>query len=123
MMRLRAVRALLVGEVAGLRVSGVEGEAGEERWVEQAAREREALVKARRRAALVAALDGAALLVLFLLRERGRTFLPVGPTEETVFTFGVIAIAVHLGFRLAQLLLYREVARVYEELAEREEPG
>lgn len=121
MIRLRAVRSLLVGDVAGLRVVDATGEAGEARWAEQAARERRALEKARRRAALVATLDAAALLVLFVLRERSTTFLPVGPTEETVFTVGVIAIAAHLGFRLAQMFLYRNVARIYEELTEREE--
>lgn len=120
MMRLRAVRSLLVGEVASLRVQGRPEGADDEAWAELAEQERDSLAKAKRRALLVVALDAAALAVLFLLRDRSDVWLPTGPTEETVFTLGVVVVAVHLGFRLAQLLLYRDVERVYEELAERE---
>jgi hypothetical protein len=131
MLRLRAVRSLLIGEVACLRVVGPEPTAEEEAkagsedlsaaWAAQEAREREALSRARRRAVLVVCLDAAALLVLFLFRERGQTFLPTGPQEETIFTLGVIVIAVHLGFRLGQYFTYRNVERVVDELGERAE--
>ncbi|HEX2253940.1 MAG TPA: hypothetical protein VHQ65_11790 [Thermoanaerobaculia bacterium] len=116
MLRLRAVRALLVDDVAGLRVVRGE-EIGPD---EELAREREALERARRRALLMAALDLVAIAVLFVLREPGRVFLFLGRGEETVFTLGVLAIAVHLGFRLAQYQSYRDLARLYEELVERE---
>jgi len=118
---------LLIGEVACLRVPEVaaaEG-AGEEdltqAWAAQTAREREALARARRRSVLVVCLDAAALLVLFLFRDRGQVFLATGPSEETIFTLGVIVIAVHLGFRLGQYFTYRNVDRVCEELTQREE--
>jgi hypothetical protein len=131
MLRIRAVKSLLIGEVASLRVPEMAAAAGEgeEKGAEEAlraahtaqeAREREVLARARRRAVLVVCLDAAALLVLFLFRDRGRTFLPTGPQEETVFTLGVILIAVHLGFRLGQYFTYRNVGRVVDELDERE---
>jgi hypothetical protein len=120
MMRLRAVRALLVGDVASLRVARVEG-SGEAAWKEQAAREREALEKARRRALLIVGLDAVALAVLFLLRDRGAPFLALGRGEEGAFTLGVLLVAVHLGYRLAQLRQLRTVERLYGELMEREE--
>ena len=122
MMRLRAVRALLVGEVAALRVVAAEEEAGgPEAWAEQAARERAVLHAARRRALLVVCLDGAAIAVLFLLRDRGGAFLALGRGEEGAFTLGVLLVAVHLGFRLAQYLHLRTVERLHGELAAREE--
>lgn len=120
MMRLKAVRGLLVGEVASLRVAAVESaEEGFDADSEQVAREREALAKARRRALLVAVLDGAALAVLFYFRDAGRAFLST-EGEEVVFTLGVLVVAVHLGFRLAQFLQLRTVERLYEELLGRE---
>lgn len=120
MMRLKAVRGLLVGEVASLRVAAVESaEEGFDAASEQVAREREALAKARRRALLVAVLDGVALAVLFAFRDAGRAFLST-EGEELVFTLGVLVVAVHLGFRLAQFLQLRTVERLYEELLGRE---
>jgi hypothetical protein len=117
---------LLIGEVACLRVPEMAPAEGTEEdltqaWAAQAAREREALAKARRRSVLVVCLDAAALFVLFLFRDRGQVFLPTGPSEETIFTLGVLVIAVHLGFRLGQYFTYRNVDRVVEELAQREE--
>lgn len=128
---------MLIGEVACLRVAGAEPEVGSETmeggeevpapeglaaaWAAQEDREREALGRARRRAVLVVCLDAAALLVLFLFRDRGEVFLPTGPQEGTIFTLGVILIAVHLGFRLGQYFTYRNVERVVDELAERAE--
>ena len=119
-MRLKAVRGLLVGEVASLRVAAVESaEEGVDIDAEQVARERGALAKARRRALLVALLDATALAVLFVFRDAGRAFLSI-EGEEAVFTLGVLIVAVHLGFRLAQYIQLRSVERLYVELLERE---
>lgn len=130
MLRIRAVREMLIDEVASVRV--VRPGRGEEGAGEAAAgagiagadtaveREREALAGARRRAVLMIAFDAAAIAVLFALRDPAAPFLPLGPQVETVFTLGVLAVAVHLGLRLGQYLTYRNVARVWEELLERE---
>lgn len=119
MMRLRAVRSLLV-DAASLRVAEVEG-GDQEAWRERAAREEEAIHKARRRALLVVWLDAVALAVLFVLRGEADAFLALGQGEEGVFTLGVLLVAVHLGFRLAQYLQLRQVDHLYRELMEREE--
>jgi len=132
MLRIRAVREMLVDDVASLRVVRPEG-GGEDRAegagpqadetdaaVAAVEREREALERARRRAVLMIAFDAAAIAVLFALRDPAAPFLPLGPQVETVFTLGVLAVAVHLGLRLGQYLTYRNVARVWEELLERE---
>lgn len=130
MLRPRAVRELLL-EAAGVRlvapVAAVEEEASGGRGVPEGAaaeaarlREREALDRAHRRGVLVAALDAAAIVVLLLLRE-GDRFLVLGRTEEAIFSLGVLVVAVHLGFRLSQVLTLATVRRLHEELAEREE--
>jgi len=135
MLRIRAVREMLVDDVASLRVvrpaedaegaggarpepAGDAGDAGAAGT--EAEREREALAGARRRALLMMALDAAAIAVLFALRDPAVPFLALGPRIETVFTLGVLAVAVHLGLRLGQYLTYRNVTRVWEELLERE---
>jgi len=76
----------------------------------------EALHQAERRAKLVIALDWLALVVLFVFRDTATPFLPFDGTIETVFTLGVLAVAVHSGFRLGQLEKYRAVSRVHEEI-------
>jgi hypothetical protein len=107
------VRALLV-EVAGVRLpAGATAE-------EETSHEREALDRARRRALVVAVLDAAAIALLVLLRQSDR-FLVLGRNEETLFTLGVLVVAVHLGFRLAQGMTIGTVRRLHEELVEREE--
>ena len=111
MLRARAVRAILF-DLAGLRIEAADDETEAERL----AGEGENLERAIRRAGLVAALDAGAIVVLFALRDRHSSFLPVGASEETVLTLGVLAIAVHMGFRLAQWMLYRSVRRALEEL-------
>jgi hypothetical protein len=126
------VRELLI-EAAGVRLAPApvveeegEGEAevagdAAERAAEAARRrEREALDRAHRRGVLVAALDAAAIVVLLLLRE-GDRFLVLARTEEAIFSLGVLVVAVHLGFRLAQVLTVATVRRLHQELAEREE--
>ncbi len=123
MLRKRAIRSLLVERVAGLRPSETEAEAPAtdeeapaEAAVEETAAEVEALRKAERRALLVVGLDWIALAVLFVLRDRGAAFLPMDGTVETVFTFGVLVVAIHSGFRLGQLEKYRAVSRAYDDL-------
>lgn len=120
------MRELLV-EAAGVRVvapavgeeeaaSSEPGSAAEAARV----REREALDGARRRALLVAVLDGLAIAALLLLRQ-GDRFLVLSRNEETLFTLGVLVVAVHLGYRLAQAATVATVRRLHGELAEREE--
>lgn len=131
MLRKRAIRSLLVEEVAGLRAATpATGEAGEEseaplpplpptETVEEAhRRQHEALERAERRALFAVGFDWLALAALFLLREPATPFLPAGPTVETVFTLGVVAVAVHSGFRLGQLEKYRAVRRAWDGLAD-----
>lgn len=125
------MRELLV-EAAGVRLAapaveeGEEGVAGVEagdaaqdaaeaaRW-----REREALDRAHRRGVVVAALDAAAIVVLLLLRENDR-FLVLGRTGEAIFSLGVLVVAVHFGYRLAQVMTIGTVRRLHAELTERE---
>jgi hypothetical protein len=115
MMRLRAVRTLLVRDVAHLRpVEGPDAEAS-------AAIEREALARARRRALTMAVVAAAALVALFVFRQPGREFLPFERGEESLFTLGVVFIAAFLGFRLAGYLQLQTFERVYDELAARDE--
>jgi hypothetical protein len=64
-------------------------------------------------------LDWLALLVLFALRTPGQAWLPFGPTEESIFTLGILILAVHSGFRLGQLEKLRAVRRTLNDLEER----
>ena len=83
--------------------------------------ETELLEKARRRSRLVVAVDCLAILILFLFRDPARPFLPVNQTVETVFTFGVLAVAAHAGFRWAQLERLRAVQRLCDDLRDRQD--
>jgi len=133
MLRKRAIRALLVEEVAGLRLAASGDEGSEDEGVSPAAAsaegaewaasvertrevEHEALERAERKALLMVGLDWLALVALFLLRDTAAPFLPVGATIETVFTLGVVAVAIHSGFRLGQLEKYRAVRRAWDDL-------
>lgn len=141
MLRKRAIRSLLVEEVAGLRPTvpppadaSSEDEAaggpppggtssdpgaltgGDEQDLAELEAQLEVLHQATRRAKLVIALDWVALAVLFLFRDTAAPFLPFNGTIETVFTLGVLAVAVHSGFRLGQLEKYRAVLRAHEEV-------
>lgn len=125
MLRQRAIRSLLVEEIAGLRLPRSEDERGEaseasagESEALEAEIEREALEKAERRALFAVGVDWLALVVLFLFRDPATPFLPVGPTIETVFTLGVVAVAVHSGFRLGQLEKIRAARRAWEKMLE-----
>lgn len=149
-LRKRAIRSLLVEQVAGLHPSTSQPQdetssedetaggdspggassdrspapetAGDRlpldlRDQEELAAQLEALQQAERRAKLVVALDWLALAVLFVFRDTAAPFLPFDGTIETVFTLGVLAVAVHSGFRLGQLEKYRAVLRVHEEIS------
>jgi hypothetical protein len=114
MWRESAIRSLLLEEICGL--PRIEPSPSDDRDDSESGL---MLHKARLRAALVIAVDWAALLVLFVLRTPDRPWLPIGPTEESVFTFGILALAVHSGFRLGQLEKLRSVGRLLEDLKER----
>lgn len=123
MLRKRAIRSLLVEEVAGLRLPGSaeSGEPGDPpSEIDPAELEvrdqREALERAEKKALFAAVLDWIALVVLFVLRDTSTAFLPAGPTIDTAFTLGVVAVAVHSGFRLGQREKYRAARRAWEEL-------
>lgn len=126
MLRKRAIRSLLVEEVAGLRTATPTATAEREAGAEPAeppdtfdrALEQEALERAERRSLFAVGLDWLALVGLFLLRDPAAPFLPAGPTVDTVFTLGVVAVAVHSGFRLGQLEKYRAVRRAWDDLTD-----
>jgi hypothetical protein len=116
MLRARAVRAMLVEEVGGLRRPRAEGESAEEAvgW------EREALARAARRALVFVLVDLVAVVVLFAFREPARAFLNPGASEEGIFTLGVLVVVAHAGYRFAQYRHLRTVCRLHDELAARE---
>ena len=118
MWRTRAVVSMLVEDIAGLGPLGPEDREGED---SPAHPESEALSRAMRRATLVVAVDCLAILILFLFRDQTRPFLAANQTVETVFTFGVLAVAAHAGFRWAQLERFRTVQRLCDDLRERQE--
>lgn len=110
MWRTRAVLSLLHEEIAGLPRE--EDETHDSRAA--------AIRRACRRALMVVGLDWAAILTLTLLGERAVPTMTLGPTEDTVFTLALLAVAAHSGFRLAQLQMLRAVARAQEHLAARD---
>ena len=110
MWRTRAVLSLLYEEIAGLPHDEVDE--AEERG--------EAMRRARRRAGTVVVLDWAAIVILVVLGERTPALLTFGPTQQTVFSLAILAVAVHSGFRLGQLEKLRSVARAGERLAGRD---
>lgn len=114
MWRTRAIVSTLIEDVAALRHQ-TPGSDPEPSGLEL-------LDRAKKRARLVVALDWIALAVLFVFRDPGRAFLPAGPSVEAVFTLGVLAVAVHSGFRLGQLEKLAAVERACRELLERD-PG
>lgn len=103
MWRTRAVRSLLIEDIAGLR-SAADPDVDPSPELD----------RARRRGQAIVALEWSALALLFVLREAGREFLPLGPSIDAVFTLGVLAVAIHSGFRLGQLEKYRaEIGRAH----------
>jgi hypothetical protein len=107
MLRIQAVRSLLIHTVAG--VTSPDTDPGLDVGVLQAA---------RRRAGAVAALDWAAILILFLWRTGGSGFLPTGASPEGLFSLGLLAVAAHAGFRIGQREKYGAVLRALEGLPE-----
>ena len=127
MLRLRAVRSLLVEEVGGIAGTrsrrwsrGEPDEAPEEQTPEE--RDvflRSELERASRKALGMVVLCWTAILVLFLTHERPDRFLSFQGIE-TVFTLGILVVATYAGFRLGQWEKYRALTRVVDELGERE---
>ena len=107
--RTRAIRSFLVEDVAALRPA-------EETAVEA----RRALQAASRKGRGVAGFDLAALLVLIWVRSATPPVLELGRSAEALFSLGLLAIAVHCGFRLGQLEKYRAVERTLDELERRD---
>lgn len=103
-MHLRAVRSLLLDDIAPLT-----------RPKSAPTTDVAVVSRARTRAALVAALDWVAILVLFAWRA-GEPLLVLGPSEEAIFTLGVLAVAVHSGYRLAQMQTLGAVRVALESL-------
>ncbi|MDX1643665.1 MAG: hypothetical protein R3244_04820 [Thermoanaerobaculia bacterium] len=104
MIRLAAVRTLLLEEIATLPPGRDRSEPADER-----------LGRARNRAALVVALDWVAILILFLWRPE-ESFLILQGSEEGVFTLAVLVVATHAGYRLAQIQTLGAVDRALESL-------
>ncbi len=123
MWRTRAILSLLVESVAALRCEVPQP--GDDETDETTLRQStesslNALKRAKRRAALAVTVDWVAIALLFLFRPDGEPFLTLGADPRTVFTAGILAVAVHSGFRLGQLEKYRAVERACRELSERE---
>lgn len=110
MFRPRAVRQLLTEDVAGLASrDDTDEEAGQ------------ALERARRRAITVAVVDWIAIIILVVLRSRNAEVFTLGPTEDSIFSIGILAVAIHSGFRLGQYEKLSAVSRVVTELDARSE--
>jgi len=126
MMRLRAVRSLLIDEVAGVAStpsrrwgrSRPEGETPEMPAEERDIYLREELDQASRKALGMVVLCWTAILVLFVTHESPERFFSFRGFE-TVYTLGVLLVATYSGFRLGQWEKYRAVKRVVEEVEER----
>lgn len=122
MLRRRAVRDLLLEEVAGVRHPGPDDEASlplaerEELERELEGERLDDLEKAERRSLLVALLDWAAIVVLFLFREDAVPFMPIEGGIEDVLSFGLLAVATHSGLRLGDYGRYRAVRRALDRL-------
>lgn len=121
MFRARAVKQLLLEDIAGLaEAAPTEGEVettSAEAEVSDDSRSR--LARAQRRALLVAVLDWIAIIVLVIVRARSGEGFVVGPTEESIFSIGLLAIAVHSGFRIGQLEKLRAVERALDDMDSR----
>ncbi|MCP4200528.1 MAG: hypothetical protein GY769_01175 [bacterium] len=110
MFRTRAVRQLLLEDIAGVRRHPEPEDSVA------------ALERARRRALLVVVFDWIAILILVFVRARSGEMFSIGPSEDSIFSLGLLAIAAHSGFRLGQLEKIRAVARALDELEERSQP-
>jgi hypothetical protein len=117
MLRSRVVRQLLF-EVAGLRRSDPAVEAASEAASEQEQLddERREIASARKRAIMIVVLDAVALAALVALRDPDRGLVVLSRSEEALFTIGVLIVAAHLGFRLAQLFVLRNLERAWDDV-------
>jgi hypothetical protein len=113
LLRARAVRSLLIEEVAAVSPRRRGGKAPDDVAL------RSELERSQRRALGVVALCWTALAVLFLTHAGPEPFLPLAGVE-TVFTVSVVVVAAFSGFRLGQWEKYRAVSRVLEGLGEEE---
>ncbi len=113
MWRTRAVERMLLEDIAGLARADVE-EGGEARGGEK-------LAAAHRRGWRAVIVDWAALAALVALRAGREPILVLAGGVEVVFALGLLAIAIHSGFRLGQIEKLRAVGRLLEELEARRE--
>jgi len=120
MWRTNAVISMLVEDVAELRLEARADLLRGENGATTERPEMEALTKARRRAILVSLIDWTAIVILLAFHSKPTPFLPLGPSTDTVFTLGVLAVAMHSGFRLGQARTYKAVSRICEDLLERQ---
>lgn len=132
MMRLHAVRSLLVEEVGGIPGTpsrrwrrGRDSDAPEPAEPERSPEERDAFLReildqAARKALGMAVLCWTAIGVLFLTHESPDRFFSFQGID-TVFTLGILMVATYGGYRLGQWEKYRAVSRTVEELEAREE--
>ena len=81
--------------------------------------DRETLERARKRALAVAIFEWLAILVLILLHDQRAQQLTLNGSEQTLFSLGVLAVAVHSGFRFANFLKLRSITRLCDELEAR----
>ncbi|MDX1630948.1 MAG: hypothetical protein R3234_03755 [Thermoanaerobaculia bacterium] len=107
MLRLQAVRSLLVEEVASLRIEGEPSDA----------RPDERLDTARKKALAFVVLCWTALLVLILTRVPGDPALLEG--FGSLYLAGLLIVATAAGFRLGQWEKYRAVQKALADLEER----
>lgn len=78
-----------------------------------------AVKKARRRGLLVVFFDWFALVVLLLWRDPRGPQAGLSAGETLLFTLGLLAVAVHSGYRLAQVHQLSRIERLVEDLEER----
>jgi len=117
MLRTHAVRQILLEDIAGIPhgTSDHRGDPNRPKLDDSAT----LLERARRRNTLVVVLDWIALLVLVFVRARSAQVLDIGPSEDSIFSLGLLAIAAHSGFRLGRLEKLHAVRRALDGLSKR----
>lgn len=132
MLRLRAVRDLLVEEIGGVdpewsrygrRQATVDAalNAAEKDEARRAV-QREHLGRAGRKALSMALLAWVAAAVLLLTHPAPADFLAFRGSD-LVFTLGVLLVVAYGGFRLGQWEKYNAIGRVLDDLEERRDEG
>ena len=117
MLRTHAVRQLLLEDIAGIPHS-TNARGGDPNGPELDD-SGTLLERARRRNTLVVVLDWIALLILVFVRARSAQVLDIGPSEDSIFSLGLLAIAAHSGFRLGRLEKLHAVRRALDGLSKR----